>query len=166
MSCLAYLAPSAQRRHAWWRCMAAVPLVIALGACGLFGGDKDEDPPADLIKFKSTLKVKKLWSTSVGDGSENLRLALAPASNGVHIFAAAHDGRVAAYDPEKGRRIWKNKTDVPLSAGPVAGPDHVIVGSNDGDVPHALLLNGCVRVIRGQYIASGLSLPGNTRGGP
>ncbi len=123
-----------QRWHSWWHYLTAVPLVIALGACGLFGGDKDEDPPAELVKFKSTLKIKKLWSSSVGDGSENLRLALAPATNGVHIFAAAHDGRVAAFDPEKGNRIWKNKTDVPLSAGPVAGPYHVIVGSNDGDV--------------------------------
>ena len=134
MSCLIWRESYAQRRRFCWRWLIAVPLVFALGACGLFGGDKTEDLPADLVKFKSTLKVKKLWSANVGGGSENLRLGLAPASNGVHIFAAAHDGRVAAYDPEKGRVIWKNKTDLPLSAGPVAGPDHVVVGSNDGDV--------------------------------
>ena len=134
MSCLIWRESYTQRRRSCWRWLIAVSLAFTLGACGLFGGDKTEGLPADLVKFKSTLKVKKLWSTNVGGGSENLRLGLAPASNGVHIFAAAHDGRVAAYDPEKGRVIWKNKTDLPLSAGPVAGPDHVVVGSNDGDV--------------------------------
>ena len=62
---------------------------------------KDVDPddlPAELVSFKQTLKVKKVWSHGIGGGTENLRLALRPATDGVKIYAAAHDGKVAAID--------------------------------------------------------------------
>jgi outer membrane protein assembly factor BamB len=105
-----------------------------LSSCGMFGGDEIEDPPADLVKFKPTLKVKKIWSTNVGDSAEHLRLALTAASDGTRIFVASHDGRVSAYEAIKGKRLWRTKTKLPLSAGPAIGGTALVMGSSNGDV--------------------------------
>ena len=116
------------------RLLGLVFLATALSSCGIFGGDEIEDPPAELVKFKPTIKVKKIWSASVGDSAEHLRLALTAATDGTQIFAAAHDGRVAAYDAVKGKRAWLTKTRCPLSAGPTIGESVLIMGSSNGDV--------------------------------
>jgi len=109
-------------------------LLISLGGCGIFGGEEPEDAPAELVKFRPTLKIKKAWSGRVGDGAEFLRLALVPASDGAQIFGAAHDGRMAAFDAGKGKRKWLVKTELKLSAGPAYGDGLVVAGSSDGDV--------------------------------
>lgn len=108
--------------------------MLTLVGCGMFGGDDEIDPPAELVKFKPTLRIKKAWSTGVGDSAEHLRLALGVASDGTNVFAAAHDGKVAAYSAEKGKRQWLKKTKLPLSAGPAVGHDVVALGSSNGDV--------------------------------
>ena len=116
------------------RTVSLAILATLLASCGMFGGDEIEDPPADLVKFEPTIKVKKIWSASVGDGAEHLRLALTPTSDGTRIFAAAHDGRVSAYDALKGKRVWRTKTKLPLSAGPAIGGTVLVMGSSNGDV--------------------------------
>lgn len=120
--------------RAFWRLPLVLASLVALHGCGLFGGDEIEDPPAELVKFKSTLDVRRAWSAGLGGGTEYLRLALAPASDGARIFAAAHDGRLAAFEAEQGKRLWRAKTALPLSAGPATDGDIVVAGSNDGDV--------------------------------
>ncbi len=112
---------------------------ILLGAlvahgCGVFGGDEVQDPPAELVDFKPTLKVRKAWDVGIGDGTEFLRLALRPATDGALVFAAAHDGRVGAWDLERGRRQWLSKTKKALSAGPSVAGGLVVLGSNNGEV--------------------------------
>ncbi|MFW2405322.1 MAG: outer membrane protein assembly factor BamB [Gammaproteobacteria bacterium] len=116
------------------RIIAVALLAAAVGGCGLFGGDKDDNPPADLVKFKPTIKVKKLWSAGLGGDSKHLRLALNVATDGTNVYAAAHDGRVAAFEATKGKRLWKKKTRLPLSAGPAYGEGVLVLGSNNGDV--------------------------------
>jgi outer membrane protein assembly factor BamB len=93
-----------------------------------------EDLPAELVKFQQTLKIKRVWRKGVGDETEFLRLALRPATDGRNIYAAAHDGRVVAFDAATGKRAWRVKTDVPLSGGPATDGNIVVVGSSDGDV--------------------------------
>ena len=109
-------------------------LALLTSGCGLFGGDKDDNPPADLVKFKPTIKVKKVWSAGLGDDSRHLRLALDIATDGTNVYAAAHDGRVTAFEATKGKRLWKKKTKLPLSAGPAYGEGLIVLGSNNGDV--------------------------------
>jgi outer membrane protein assembly factor BamB len=116
------------------RGIAVALLAAVVSGCGLFGGDKDDNPPADLVKFKPTIKVKKVWSAGLGDDSKHLRLALNVATDGTNVYAAAHDGRVAAFEATKGKRLWKKKTKLPLSAGPAYGEGLLVLGSNNGDV--------------------------------
>jgi outer membrane protein assembly factor BamB len=98
---------------------------------------KDVDPddlPAELVKFKQTLKIKKVWSRSVGGGTEFLRLGLRPSEDGVKIYAASHDGKVTAMDLATGRVLWSKKTKLPLSAGPGTDGKLVVAGTNNGDI--------------------------------
>jgi outer membrane protein assembly factor BamB len=113
------------------------PLVAALllGGCGIFGGGDDAiAPPAELVDFRPTLEVRRVLSTGLGDGAEDLRLALAPAGDGTRVFAASRDGRVHAFDGESSERLWETPLEVRLSAGPGVGDGRVVVAGSDGDV--------------------------------
>ncbi|MBT8080135.1 MAG: outer membrane protein assembly factor BamB [Gammaproteobacteria bacterium] len=109
--------------------------LLSLGACGIFGGDDDEElQPAELLDFEATLPVRKAWSAKVGKGSEFLRLALRPAGDGNRVYAASFDGNVVAFDAASGKRVWTVELDLNLSSGPGVGEDLVVVGGQDGDV--------------------------------
>jgi outer membrane protein assembly factor BamB len=110
-------------------------LLAFLSSCSYFTGEEDPNPVAELEDFRPTLKLRKAWSADLGgDDGENLRLALGPASDGARVYAAAHDGKVSAFDAERGKRIWRYKSDLPLSAGPATDGEVVLVGSSNGDV--------------------------------
>lgn len=117
-----------------WRPVLALAGAFALGGCGLFGGEEEANPPAELVRFEAALDIDRLWSAGVGDGSKSLRLGLRPVSDGSRIFAATHDGRVAAYEAESGRRLWVSRTKLPLAGGPAVDGDLVVAGSSDGDL--------------------------------
>lgn len=108
--------------------------VAALGGCGLFGGEEEEDPPAELVKFDASIDIRRAWSANIGSGSKHLRLALVPASDGSRVFAAAHDGKVSAFEAGNGKRLWTRKTRLPLSGGPATDGELVVVGSSNGEV--------------------------------
>ncbi len=111
----------------------SVVLVLALVACSSADIDP-EDLPAELVKFKPSIKISKVWRRGVGDDTENLRLALRPATDGTAIYGASHDGKIIAVEAEKGRRIWKTKTGLPISGGPGTDGKVVVAGSSDGDL--------------------------------
>lgn len=116
------------------RTLALVALCLVVPGCGLFGDDEEVLEPAELIKFRATVKIKRLWKADLGDDAEFLRLALQPVGDGSRIYAASHDGKVSAFDPESGKRLWRSELDMELSAGPGAGDGLVAVASNDGIV--------------------------------
>jgi outer membrane protein assembly factor BamB len=120
--------------HSMYRLIGLFAAVLVIGGCGLFGGDEVEDPPAELVKFKATLKIRKAWSSGVGDGAEYLRLALTPASDGSRLYVGDHDGQASAFDAIDGDRIWRTKTKLPLSAGPAVNSAVAVFGSSNGDV--------------------------------
>lgn len=108
-------------------------LLALLSGCGIFGGDKDEElQPQELVEFQSTLPVDRLWEAKLGDASELLRLALKPAGNAERIYAASYDGKVTAFDPATGKRLWRTELKLPLSAGPGLGRNRVVVASRGG----------------------------------
>ena len=111
-------------------------MTVLLAACGIFGGDDDEEElePAELVDISTKVNVKRLWSAKVGDEAEFLRVALRPAGDGNRIYAASRDGNVVAFDPETGRQVWRTKLDMEMSAGPGVGENLVAVVAADGYV--------------------------------
>ena len=115
------------------RTLAIGAASLSIAACGLFGDD-DEPQPAELLDFDTRVTVKRLWSAKLGDDAEFLRVALRPAGDGNRIYAASVDGNVAAFEPETGDQVWRQKLDMPLSSGPGVGRGLVVVVSSDGIV--------------------------------
>ncbi|MEZ5565369.1 MAG: outer membrane protein assembly factor BamB [Gammaproteobacteria bacterium] len=154
----------------WWRTflIAALMVVVLLSVsgCSVFGGKDDPNPPAELTKFKPTLRIKKAWHAGLGAESEHLRLALQPASDGSRIFAAAHDGKVSAFDAVKGKRLWRRKTKLQLSGGPATDGAVVVIGSSNGEVVALNTEDGTERwrhsvsseVLAAPVLADGLAL--------
>src|SRR5258708_5454286 len=107
-------------------------LLIAAGC----SKDKDVEPPAALVKFPTTLPVKKLWGEGVGGGKKELvlRLGLGPAADDGVVFAASHKGEILAASLDTGRHLWVKKLKVPISAGPGAGFGMVVVGTSKGAI--------------------------------
>jgi outer membrane protein assembly factor BamB len=131
---------------------------IVLAGCGIFG-DKDEElPPAELLKFKQTMNLKKVWSAKLGKGSELLRLSLIPVGDGVRIYAASQDGVVSAFDPDSGKLRWRTELQVSLSAGPGVGEDLAVVAGRDGDVVALNIADGSERW-RTNVIGESLAVP-------
>ena len=112
-----------------------VVLALALTGCSIFGGDEDpSEPPAELIDFDSTVKVKRQWSSGLGGEGENKRLGLSPATDGSRVYAGGHGGKVLAIDSTSGKRVFEANTKLPLSAGPGVGSDLLVFGTSDGDL--------------------------------
>ena len=109
---------------------AAAALVVLIGC----SKEKDVEPPAELVDFKPTVKVDKVWSASVAGDEPTLRLGLGLAVDGERAFAAGHGGEVAAFNVQTGAVAWRVRTKSPLSGGPGAGAGLVAVGSSAGDV--------------------------------
>lgn len=112
--------------------LLAVLALTVLGACA--GRRDTSEPPAELVAFDETLDVRRLWSSKVGRGTERLRLALRPASDGARIYAGSHNGEVVALDAATGRRVWSVRTRLQLSAGPAYGEGVIAFGTTDGEL--------------------------------
>lgn len=113
------------------RLVAAAVLLAALVACDK---DKDVDPPAELVDFKESLAVTRVWTVSLGGGDEVMRGGLSPTASGDQVLAAGRGGEVVALELASGKVLWRTKTGATLSGGPGAGGGLVVVGTADGDV--------------------------------
>jgi outer membrane protein assembly factor BamB len=112
------------------------PLVL-LGLAALLlaaacSKEKNVEPPAELVDFKASMNIDRVWSVGTGGGDEHMRLALAPVVEGEIAYLAGDGGDVLAVNAKTGRSIWKVDLKLSLSAGPGAGGGLVLVGSPDG----------------------------------
>jgi outer membrane protein assembly factor BamB len=116
--------------------VAGVLLLLLLPGCSWFRswGDPEPTDPAPLVKFDETVKVRKVWSTSMGDGMGKAGIAMPPIYVNGFIYAADHEGRLTAVNAENGRKIWEIKTKQPFSGGPFVGESLLVMGTLDGTV--------------------------------
>ena len=151
----------ADRRMLFARFVTLVA-VFALSGCsgltGFLGDDEDELAPAVLEAFEPVAKVKKLWSRRAASGEGGRSLELGAVLAGGQVFAAGHDGDIAAYDPFTGKRFWEAETGISISGGPGAGPGLVVVGGDGGDVVALSSADGVV-AWRAQVTSEVLSAP-------
>ncbi len=128
---------------------AVVLLATALTGCstvkGWFAGKnasaKKAAEPAELVDFKASVKISKVWSEHVGKGEKRTGVRQAPVVADGHVYVAALEGGVRALDLQSGRELWKyvpekekKKAPLRLAGGPGAGDGLVVVGSLGGDV--------------------------------
>jgi outer membrane protein assembly factor BamB len=113
------------------RALVLLSLLALAAACSK---EKNVEPPAELVDFRQTLRVDRVWSVGMGGGEEVMRLALAPAVNDGTAYLAGHDGDVAAVGLEDGRSRWRTDLKLHLSAGPGAGDGLVVVGTPEGEL--------------------------------
>ncbi len=144
--------------------------IILLGGCGsmdplkLLEDEANVDPPAELVELNNSINVKKLWSTSVGAGSEEARVKLVPFVNGGRIYVANRDGFIKALDSSNGRVIWSvEKEGLEISGGPGAGEGLVLVGTSNGEVL-ALSQQDGSEVWRSRVSSEVLSVPKAAQG--
>lgn len=113
--------------------LTLVLAALAVSACGMFDDDDEKElEPVELVDIETKVKVRRLWSTKIGDGAEYLRVALQPAGDGNRVYAASRDGKVMALDSASGKTVWRTSLETSLSAGPGVGEGLVVVGAADG----------------------------------
>jgi len=145
---------------------AALLLVVPLSGCSMldvFSSSDDRDPPAELIDFEPTLKVKTLWSRSIGDGTAEQRVNLVPYVYRGRVFAADRAGEVTALDAASGEEVWKVETDLAVSAGPGVGEGVVVLGTSDAEVVALDESNG-EQIWRARVSSEVLSVPNMAEG--
>jgi len=110
-------------------------LATLLSGCStvqsIFGAEDNSEPPAKLENLVDEVKLKELWSASVGVGYDGQFINLVPAASRDQVFVADREGRVDAFDIETGKRNWKVETEAPISAGPGTDEGMVVVGTSD-----------------------------------
>jgi outer membrane protein assembly factor BamB len=118
------------------RFLLLVLCALSLQACSWFRnwGDPEPGDPAELVEFDTTVKVKKIWSTGIGDGMGKAGLAMAPVYVNGKLYAADYEGRLIALDAENGNKLWSIKTKQPFSGGPAVGDELLVMGTVDGAV--------------------------------
>ena len=107
--------------------------------------------------------VRKVWSTSIGDGMGKQGLSMAPVFSSGILIAADYEGRLAAVDAETGRTKWQLKTKQPFSGGPGLDDERIYMGTIDGRVI-AYDRAGGAELWNGQVSSEVLSPPASADG--
>ncbi|MGE5169096.1 MAG: outer membrane protein assembly factor BamB [Rudaea sp.] len=86
--------------------------------------------PGPLPPLEPSVTPRIAWQQGVGKAAPGLAPAITPSA----IYAAAIDGTLVRLDPATGRVDWRVSAGKPLSAGPGADDELVVVGTAKGDV--------------------------------
>ena len=121
-------------------CLAAC--LLALVACSK---EKEIAPPAELVAFRPTLRVERVWSAATRGGEEVLRLGLRPAIADDRAYVAGHGGDLQALELATGRTLWRVTTELQFAGGPAAGEGLVAAGTTDGELAAFDAGNGALR---------------------
>ncbi len=113
--------------------LTAFLCLLLVQGCKSWGNPEPGDP-APLVDFDTTVKVKRIWSTGVGDGMGKEGISMPPTFADGVIYAADAKGQLTAVGAEKGNKIWTIKTKQAFSGGPAVGESLLVMGTLDGTV--------------------------------
>lgn len=119
-------------REALTRSALALLTVATLAACSSDGKVREPAELQDIVNPQ--IKPKTVWSARVGVGSDDYHSALGAAIEPDAVFAADVRGRVYAFDPASGKRIWQADTKARVISGPTVSGNAVFVGTMDGEI--------------------------------
>ncbi|UNP89930.1 outer membrane protein assembly factor BamB [Aeromonas encheleia] len=154
-------------RNLYKRMMLGAVVSLALQGCSLFSSEEDLTPMAALPVVESAFTADTQWSSSVGDGIGDFYSQLKPAVEEDHIYAAARDGDVTAFDRKSGQVLWSvdlaelpanvDKRSARLSGGLVSRYGKLFLGSENGVVYALNEADGAVlwqTTVPGEVVAS------------
>lgn len=95
---------------------------------------EDLTAPVELERIDTSVRVKKRWSTSVGDGQGDGFFKITPVLADGVLYVASSEGEVAAIDAEDGDKRWSVSLERPISGGVGYHKDSLYLGGADGSV--------------------------------
>jgi len=109
---------------------ALVTLLVLVMLAGCSGAIDPTEPPTPLGDFKAELKAEHRWVRQLGKGSYEQHLQLVPLVDGERVYMADNHGRVAAYQSDDGKRLWRVDLGETINAGPGGGGDLLLFGGD------------------------------------
>ncbi len=135
-----------------------IPGSFFMSACS---DDDNAEPPAELVDFKQTLKVEKLWSVGTGNGVGQQFIKLFPLILSDRVVVTDRDGNISAYDLETGKTLWKTSLDVSVSGGVGGDDSHLVITGRNG---HVILLDAKGQIIWKVDASSEVLMPAQIAG--
>ena len=127
--------------YTYLRAFLLLAIVSTCLGCGakqyvneMIGGKDNAEPPSPLVNFIETATINTLWSDDVGKGTDELYIKLVPAFLNNQVFVADTRGNIAALDATTGKTLWQKDTDLPITGGPGADINLLMLGTSEGDV--------------------------------
>ena len=121
------------------RLLTTSVLLLLISGCSTFQewfGSEEEDAtaPVELERIDTKVKLKKQWSTKIGDGQGDGFYKITPTLVDGVLYVASSDGEVAAISAADGDRLWRVELERPLSGGVGYHDRSLYLGGADGSV--------------------------------
>ena len=145
-----------------FRLLTTSVLLLLISGCSTFQewfGSEEEDAtaPVELERIDKKVKLKKQWSTKIGDGQGDGFYKITPTLVDGVLYVASSDGEVAAISAAEGDRLWRVELDRPLSGGVGYHDRSLYLGGADGSVLQLSADDGVVKweaAVSGEVLAA------------
>ena len=145
-----------------FRLLTTSVLLLLISGCSTFQewfGSEEEDTtaPVELERIDTKVKLKKQWSSKIGDGQGEGFYKITPTLVDGVLYVASSDGEVAAISAADGDRLWRVELERPLSGGVGYHDRSVYLGGADGSVLQLSADDGVVEweaAVSGEVLAA------------
>ncbi len=145
-----------------FRLLTTSLLLLLISGCSTFQewfGSEEEDAtaPVELERIDTKVKLKKQWSSKIGDGQGDGFYKITPTLVDGVLYVASSDGEVAAISAADGDRLWRVELERPLSGGVGYHDRSLYLGGADGSVLQLSADDGVVEweaAVSGEVLAA------------
>ena len=145
-----------------FRLLTTSVLLLLISGCSTFQewfGSEEEDStaPVELERIDTKVKLKKQWSSKIGDGQGDGFYKITPTLVDGVLYVASSDGEVAAISAADGDRLWRVELERPLSGGVGYHDRSLYLGGADGSVLQLSADDGVVEweaAVSGEVLAA------------
>ena len=144
------------------RLLTTSALLLLISGCSTFqdwfsSDEEDATAPVELERIDTKVKLKKQWSTKIGDGQGDGFYKITPTLVDGVIYVASSDGEVAAISAADGDRLWRVELERPVSGGVGYHSRSLYLGGADGSVLQLSANDGVVEweaAVSGEVLAA------------
>ena len=145
-----------------FRLLTTSVLLLLISGCSTlqewFGSEEeDATAPVELERIDTKVKLKKQWSSKIGDGQGDGFYKITPTLVDGVLYVASSDGEVAAISAADGDRLWRVELERPLSGGVGYHGRSLYLGGADGSVLQLSADDGVVEweaAVSGEVLAA------------